>query len=248
MGLFRKVISVRPNQIGYLYHKNKFRQRLNPGVYKFFDFYREIDCLTLPTVSQIITVVNQEVLTKDNISLRISYLVEYLIQDSDIFVSKFNLFSDKSSLWLTNISIIAESENLIRNFTQVYLRETIAQNESQQINHQRKEILSLIPEALQHKLAEYGIVIQNLIVKDIGFLKIIKQLFAQQLETKIRAKLDLENARTTVATARTLKNAAELMSNHDNIKFMQFMETITKIAAQGKHTFVIGDLSNDKIK
>ena len=242
MGLFRKVVSVRPNQIGYLYRQNKFRERLTPGIYKFFDVYREIDCLTLPTVSQILTIVNQEVLTKDNISLRISYLVEYLINDSDIFVNKFNLFNQRQGLQETNA--IAEAESLIYNFAQVYLRETIAQIESQQINNQRQEILSVIPEALQQKLAEYGIVVQHLIVKDIGFPKMIQQLFAQQLEAKIRAKLDLENARTTVATARTLKNAAELMANHDNIKFIQFLETITKIAAQGKHTFAIGDLTS----
>jgi len=67
----------------------------------------------------------------------------------------------------------------------------------------------------------------------------IQQLFAQQLKAKIRAKIDLENARTTVATARALKNAAELMKNNENIKFIQYLETITKIAAQGKHTFIL---------
>ena len=246
MGLFRKVISVRPNQIGYLYQKNKFRQRLTPGIYKFFDWHREIDCVTLPTVSKIMTIVNQEVLTKDSISLRISYLVEYLINDSDIFVNKFNLFNNDQKF--ASVNLIAEAESLIHNFSQVYLRETIAQIESQQINNQRQEVLSIIPQSLQDKLSEYGIVIQHLIVKDIGFPKMIQQLFAQQLEAKIRAKLDLENARTTVATARTLKNAAELMANHDNIKFMQFLETITKIAAQGKHTFVIDDLPGSQVK
>lgn len=246
MGLFRKVVSIRPNQIGYLYHKNKLRKRLTPGIYKFFDFQREIDYVTLPTVSQIIAIANQEVLTKDNISLRLSYLVEYLIQDSDIFVGKFNLFNNSQKFGCANLT--TEAESLIHNFSQVYLREIIAQIESQQINNQRQEILSMIPEGLQNKLSEYGIIVQHLIVKDIGFPKMIQQLFAQQLETKIRAKLDLENARTTVATARTLKNAAELMTNYDNIKFIQFLETITKIAAQGKHTFAIGDIPSTVVQ
>ncbi|PZV13759.1 MAG: hypothetical protein DCF22_10215 [Leptolyngbya sp.] len=29
----------------------------------------------------------------------------------------------------------------------------------------------------------------------------------------------------------------------DNIKFFQYLETLTKIASTGKHTFVIGDLN-----
>ena len=32
------------------------------------------------------------------------------------------------------------------------------------------------------------------------------------------------------------------MKNNENIKFIQFLETISKIATQGKHTFVIGDI------
>ena len=245
MGLFRKVVSVRPNQIGYLYKRNKFQKKLDPGIYKFFDFYKEIDVVTIPTISKIITVTNQEVLTKDNISLRISYLVEYQITDADIFVSRFNLFAHNFDPLYANF--LYEAESTIHNLSQVYLREAIATIESQEINEKRNEILNAIPESLQDKLNNYGISIHQLIVKDINFPKMIQQLFAQQLEAKIRAKLDLENARTTVATARTLKNASELMKNNENIKFIQFLETITKIAAQGKHTFIVGDVKQDRL-
>ena len=216
MRLSRKVISVRPNQIGYLYKKNKLQQKLEPGIYKFFDFYRELDFLIIPTVSKLITVTNQEVLTKDNISLRLSYLVEYRITNSDIFVSKFDLFTNSYNYGYPNST--AEAEGIIHNLSQVYLREAIAEIESQAINEQRQTILDSIPEPLQAQLNNYGISIERLIVKDISFPKMIQQLFAQQLEAKIRAKLDLENARTTVATARTLKNASELMKNNENIK------------------------------
>jgi len=34
------------------------------------------------------------------------------------------------------------------------------------------------------------------------------------------------------------------MKDDDNIKFFQMLETITKIAEKGKHTFVIGDIQN----
>jgi len=49
-----------------------------------------------------------------------------------------------------------------------------------------------------------------------------------------------------VATARALKNASELMKNDDNIRFFQFLETITKISQNGSHTFMIGDFEKPK--
>ena len=46
-----------------------------------------------------------------------------------------------------------------------------------------------------------------------------------------------------MAAARALKNASELMRDDDNIRFVQLLETVTKVAEKGKHTFVIGDLN-----
>ncbi len=37
------------------------------------------------------------------------------------------------------------------------------------------------------------------------------------------------------------------MKDDENIKFMQMLETVTKIAEKGKHTFVIGDLTQNAV-
>ena len=232
--LFKR-ISIKPNQIGYLYRKNQFDRRLQPGIYRFFDWNVEIEAIALPTTAKLLSVLNQEVLTKDNIALRFSYIVEYKISDGERFLAAFDVF--QSSTYL-----LYEAEQLIHNLTQVHLRQVIAAIDSEAINEQRNTMLSTVPVELRNRLATSGIEIQQLILRDITFPKSIQDLFAKQLEAKIRAKSDLENARTTVATARALKNASELMKDDENIKFFQVLETITKIAANGKHTFVIGDL------
>ena len=230
-----KRISIKPNQIGYLYRKNQFDRRLQPGIYRFFDWDAAIEAIALPTTTKLLSVLNQEVLTKDNIALRFSYIVEYRISDGERFLSAFDVFQSRTSL-------LYEAEQLIHHLTQVDLRQIIAAIDSEAINEQRTVMLSTVPAALRTRLASSGLEIQQLILRDITFPKMIQDLFAKQLEAKIRAKSDLENARTTVATARALKNASELMKDDDNIKFFQVLETITKIASHGKHTFVIGDL------
>lgn len=106
--------------------------------------------------------------------------------------------------------------------------------------------MNVAPESLRRELAEYGLEFVRLMLRDVTFPQTIQDLFARHLEAKIRAKADLENARTTVATARALKNAAELMKDDENIKFFQLRETSTKIADKGKHTFVLGDLQRNE--
>jgi regulator of protease activity HflC (stomatin/prohibitin superfamily) len=232
---WRVKYSVLPNEVGFLYRKNRLLEKLEPGIYKYFDFSKELNLLSLSLATRIQTILNQEVLTKDNVALRFSYFVEYRIGDADKFIEKIDVFS-------MPYNIFYNAEQVIHNLSQVYFRRIISEIESEDLNEKRNDILPEIPSELRAELGEYGIDIVRILIKDLTFPKQIQDLFAKQLESKIRAKADLENARTQVAVSRALKNASELMKGDDNIKFMQFMETITKIADKGKHTFVIGDV------
>ena len=239
MRLIPRKFSVLPNQVGYLYRKNRFNAKLEPGIYRFFDPFKEVNVISLPTTNRLQTVINQEVLTQDNIALRFSYIIEYRISDSDRYIERFDVHN--------SLSATIEAEQLLHSLTQVYLRDLIADIPSEQANEKRQDLLNDVPDALQAELKTYGLEIVRLMLRDVTFPKMIQDLFARQLESKVRAKADLQNARTAVATARTLKNAAELMKDDENIKFFQMLEVITKIADKGKHTFVVGDLQANSL-
>jgi len=42
---------------------------LEPGIYRFFDLNSEVDVVMLPTTTKLLSILNQEVLTSDNIAL-----------------------------------------------------------------------------------------------------------------------------------------------------------------------------------
>lgn len=226
---------MRPNHVGYLFRRNQLAQTLSPDIYKLFDVFSELEVIVLPTMPRFLTVSNQEVLTQDNIALRFSYFLEYKITDGEKFLSRFNSYGP--------FGPIPEAEQAIHSLSQVSLRKLIGTVESEKLNEARSEVLSTIPDELQQELGEYGLEVTRLLLRDLTFPKNIQDLFAKQLESKIRARADLENARTAVASARALKNASELMRDDDNIRFVQLLETVTRIAEKGKHTFVIGDLN-----
>ena len=230
-----KTVSIKPNHIGYLYKDNRFYKRLQPGLYRFFKGFSDFTTVMLPTTERFVTVTNQEVLTQDNIALRFSYFVRYAVTDGDRFIARFDVFREPYFLF-------TDAEQLIHHLSQVHLREAIAQIDSEALNEQRAQ-LSVVPNALQQQLVEYGLDIQELTLRDITFPKPIQDLFSRRLDAKIRAQSDLENARTAVASARALKNASALMQDDENIRFLQLLETLTKVAATGKHTFVLGELA-----
>ena len=237
MKLLPRKFSVAPNHVGYLFRKNRFDVKLEPGIYRFFDPLEEMHVVALPTTIKIQNIVNQEVLTEDNIALRFSYFIEYRIGDPDKYITRFDVQPPFDEAY--------EAGQLLHSLTQVHLRDLISKVASEDLNDRREELLNVVPETLRQELADYGLELVRLMLRDVTFPKTIQDLFARHLEAKIRAKADLENARTTVATARALKNAAELMKDDENIKFFQLLETITKIADKGRHTFVFGDLQHN---
>ena len=150
------------------------------------------------------------------------------------------------TLGFTTAAMFSEIEHRISNMAQVIVRSKISEIESEFLNEKRNELANLKTEEMEKQANDLGITIEQATIKDITFPKNIQDVFMTQLESKIRAKADLENARTAVASARALKNAADIMKDDDNIKFHQLLETITKIAAKGKHSFNInfGELQN----
>ncbi|MBC8042029.1 MAG: slipin family protein [Rhizobacter sp.] len=229
--LFGKRLSVAPNELGFLYRRNVLAEELAAGIYERFDFNNELTLFTVPLTPKLQLITNQEVLTKDNIALRFSYHILYRITDGRKLITK-----------VRPIYAVYDAEQLLHAVTQLSSRDKISQVMSEDLNEKRAELMDLKTEAMEKVAADLGITLDQVLLRDLTFPKPIQDLFAKQLESKIRAKADLENARTTVATARALKNASELMKDDDNIKFFQLLETLTKIAAKGNHTFMIGDL------
>ncbi len=236
MRIFKKQYQVKPNTVGYLYRDNIYEQKLLPGYYEIRDWKNRTELFTLPENSKLLTVTNQEVLTKDNVALRFSFNVIYKISDGQKFLGKFVLDRQVHV-------IIQEAEQRLYNIVQLYIRNKIAEMDSETLNEKRNELTEFKTLEMEKEVSEFGITIEQAQLRDLTFPKSIQDLFAKHLESKIRAKSELENARTAVSTARALKNASELMKDDENIKFFQIIETITKIADKGKHTFVIGDIN-----
>jgi regulator of protease activity HflC (stomatin/prohibitin superfamily) len=234
MGIFTKTYQVRPNSVGLLYRNNVLEKELPPGRYEVLDLRGRTQLLALPTTPRQLLITNQEVLTRDSIALRFSCAVLYCMADAQRFAGSFDISRG-------TLPALAEAEQRLATAVQLAARTQIGALSSEELSERRAELTDLSSAALVAQAATLGLLLEQVQLRDLTFPKNIQDLFARHLEAKIRAKADLENARTAVATARALKNASELMKGDENMRFFQFMETITKIAEKGKHTFLVGE-------
>lgn len=223
--LFKK-LSVLPGFIGFLYKNNKFQKELESGVYKFFKFGDEFRIYQINKNAQNELITNQEILTKDSISLRFSFWINYQISQTQKILDHFEI-SD-------------ESDFLIKNFVvqkiKIYMRNFISKLESTELNERNFEINL---DEINENFSKFGIEILEVDIVDINFPKAVQELFTRELESKIRAKIDLENARVQIATLRMLKNGSAMIKDDENLKFLKNLELLNEALKSGKHSFEI---------
>lgn len=236
---FEKVFQVRPNQIGCLFKNNVLHEKLAPGTYRYEDEKGEYALLPIDMPQRFLLINNQEVLSKDNVALRFSYFLSYRVGKIENLLDNFSL--EYAFSYPSATALFTQVEARLTNITHAHIRKIISSIQSEELNEKREEITDFKTEAMVQEADSFGIVLENAHIRDLTFPKNIQDLFNKQLEAKIRSKTDLENARTAVATARALKNASEIMKDDDNIRYMQFLETLHKIASKGNHTFVLSN-------
>lgn len=226
-------IIVHPNTRTALYVNSHLQEIYEPGVYRYASLFKTCKVFSFSILPQLLTVSNQEILTKDNIAFRLSFLFFYKIVDVKKMLQHAEL--DKEAY-----HVEAKLENMLTSEIKIKIREKIADITVHELNENRKNLFDGISEQVNQAFEEMGIIVEKLDVMDISFPKSIQDSFAKLLEARIRAQTDLENARTQVAAARALKNAAEILKGDKDIKYLQFMELISRIASKGNHSFVIG--------
>lgn len=237
---FYKRFDIPPNTEGFLYKRNKLVSSAGPGSELRFDPFGAFKLYVIPKVERQINISGSEILAKDLIAFRLSYAIRYKISNAGAFLEHFDIREEMPV-------VIIRAEERIHADLQVRLRNVISQFTSEEVLDKRDEISDSLSKGLGETTAGFGIEITALLLRDTNFPKNIQDLFSKRLESKIRAQADLENARTQVATARTLKNAAELMKGDENLKFIQMLELLEKIASRGKHTFIVGDVQNSSM-
>ncbi|MCB1323986.1 MAG: slipin family protein [Spirochaetales bacterium] len=234
MTLSLRRFDILPNTRAYLFRRHRFDRALEPGTYRFFDPSDSIRVYCLPSVEKQIVITNQEVLSKDNVAFRFSFLLDYIVEDGRALLEALHAPGGPDY-------VLPVAEEYIKNLTQIAIRDRMAEIESDLLNENRESLCNQAAALTNPALQSKGVRITAVRLRDLSFPKQVQDLFSKHLEARIRAKTDLESARSQVATARALKNAAELMKDDDNMRFLRLLETLERIASRGAHTFVLGD-------
>jgi regulator of protease activity HflC (stomatin/prohibitin superfamily) len=165
------------------------------------------------------TVPGQEVLSADNVSVKVSAVLRYRVSAPDVVMRATQSFQDAFYLE-----------------TQVIVRDIIAALPIEDLLQKREEIAKQLRERLEPRAKELGLTLEMVGVKDIMFPGPLKRIFAQVVEARKSALASLEKARGETATLRHLANAARLLESNPALLMLKTLQAVS----EGKNTIVLG--------
>jgi regulator of protease activity HflC (stomatin/prohibitin superfamily) len=235
-----------PNTKGLLFKNNTFDSIVEPGIYQwYFVDPRAYRVVRLDSKPRTVTLPNQEIATKDQIALRVSFFVQYHISD---YEKAFSLIDTSSFDRIASVMVMHAIDMAVFQKTLVEMVAKVSGMDSSAVFDALSSLEATKDELARINASLPGIEVTEVRVKNISYPKRIQEILAERLAAKIKAQTELENARTTVAAARTLANASTLMRENEGIQHLLYLNTIKEIAQKGKHTFVVGDVGSENSK
>ena len=220
LGTIRYVCLVPEGYAGLLYHKGKFVRVLNVGRHICWGRFYTWNALDIRKAS--LLVAGQEVLTADNVGLKVSVLVTYQIIDPV-------KATHETQNWSTDL----------HNAAQLALRAVVGGIAVETLLGQRLELGAQLLARVQPDAAKIGISILAVEVKDVMFPADLKRAFTEVLKAKQEGHAALERARGESAALRNLANAARVLEGNPALMNLRLMQSLTAAQNAG-NTLVVG--------
>jgi regulator of protease activity HflC (stomatin/prohibitin superfamily) len=217
---FRHVFQVPERCAGLLYNKGRFIEVLSAGRHVRWGRHYTASFQDLRKAS--VVVAGQELLTADNVSLRLSLVVTFKVVDP--------------------VKAAHETQNWqgdLYNAAQLALRGVVSGVAVEALLNQRLEIGAQLLARVQPEAANIGISVHLVEVKDVMFPAELKRAFAEVLKCKQEGQAALERARGESAALRSLANAAKLLEGNPALLNLRLMQSLSAAQTAGT-TLVLG--------
>lgn len=220
--------------VGLLFVDGELTQTLKPGLHAYWRLNRSIKVEQVDTRLQMMEVQGQEILTKDKVSLRANLSAAYQVIDP---VQARHGLSDFVG-------------HLYREL-QFALRAAIGTRTLDGLLANKGELGRVVHEEVRAKVAEHGIVVKSVGVKDVILPGEMKNILNQVVEAEKAAQANIIKRREETAATRSLLNTARLMDENPILVRLKELEVLEKVTDKIEKLTVFGGLDgvlNDMVR
>jgi regulator of protease activity HflC (stomatin/prohibitin superfamily) len=218
-------VEVPDTAVGLLIVDGELTKVLSPGLHAFWKYQRVLKVEIVDARVQAMEVAGQEILTRDKVSLRMNLTALWQVADAV-----------KARGTLSNFVEYAYKE------LQFALRETVGARTLDELLGDKGVLDREIADIVRPKLAEHGLVLRSVGVKDVILPGEMKTILNQVVEAEKVAQANLIRRREETAATRSLLNTARLMDDNPTLLRLKELETLEKVTEKIDKLTVFGGL------
>ena len=173
----------------------------------------------------------QDVISRDNVSVRVNAVVYFRVVDSDKAVLQVENFLQATS-----------------QLAQTRLRSVLGQHELDEILSQRDSINHTLQTTLDEATDPWGIKIANVEIKDVDINETMVRAIARQAEAERERRAKVIHAEGEMQAAEKLRDAAQMLAQQPQAMQLRYLQTLADMASNGKSSTIVFPLPLDLIK
>lgn len=217
--LLSSIKQVNQYERGIKFTFGRYSNMMDPGwriVWPIIQSYQKVDIRT-----KAVDVPEQEAITKDNVSTKISAVIYYKVQDvSKAFLEVEDFF------WAVN------------QLAQTTMRNVVGEVDLDKLLTDRDAVAIRIKDIVKHTVTVWGLELISVELKDILLPENMQRTMAKQAEAEREKRATIINSEGEVIAAANLSKAAKLMADSPGALHLRTLNSINDISSDQSNTVV----------
>ena len=204
---------------GVIFRLGRLIGAKGPGLFLIIPFVDRMVKVDLRVVTM--DVPSQEVITKDNVTVRVNAVVYFRVVDPEASVVKV----------LDHIKATSQ-------ISQTTLRNVLGQSELDELLVQREKLNQMLQKIIDEHTDPWGVKVTTVEIKEVELAEEMKRSMAAQAEAERERRAKIIHAEGELQASEKLAQAAAILGREPAAIQLRFLSTLTEIATEKTNTIL----------
>ncbi|AIY90343.1 stomatin-like family protein [Geoglobus acetivorans] len=217
--LLSSIKIVKEYERGVIFRLGRLVGARGPGIFIVIPLLEQMQVVDLRTVTY--DVPSQEVVTKDNVTVRVNAVVYYRVLDPEKAVTE-----------------VFDYRYATAQIAQTTLRSVIGQAELDELLSEREKLNVRLQHIIDEATNPWGIKVSAVEIKDVELPKEMQRAMAMQAEAERERRAKIIRADGEFQSAMKLKDAAEILAESRGAMMLRILQTMNEIGNAENATII----------
>ncbi len=219
MLLFSAIRVVQQYERGVIFVLGKLSGAKGPGIFLVPPFVTRMTKVDLRVVT--LTVPHQEVITRDNVTIKVTAVVYFYVVDPvEAVVNVMNYMQATTQIGQTT------------------LRNVLGQSEMDELLSQRNKINRELQTIIDEHTERWGVKVTAVEIKDVELPASMQRAMAKQAEAEREKRAKIIHAEGELQASTQLAQAANIIGSQPATLQLRYLQTLTEIAVEKNSTII----------